>query len=202
MILNNMKAFLIFLNIFALIPKDMMLPKRRTAVLNNKMHFKNFCFEINPAFIEIMHNRNIDCQPLLNGISSVKNGSVLPVEIQGRGYFFGERASEHASVLEMLHKKEEPGWLYLPSGQAYYAFLKKLSISFDALKNRYNYSFLFIENVNGKRPVRLFDFTVAGENENMFEIAKRCRISVERLMELNNYKNPFEVKAGDRVVLK
>jgi len=170
--------------------------------LNNKMRFKNFCFKSNPAFLEITHNRMVHNQPLLNGKSRVENGAVLPAEIQGKGCLFGSRAAEDAAVLEMLHKKAEPGWLYLPCGQAYHAYLKKLSVSFDAERNRYDYSFLFVENVNEKQPVRPLDFTLAGENENMFEIAQRCGISVERLMALNDYKTPFEVQAGDRVVLK
>ena len=40
------------------------------------------------------------------------------------------------------------------------------------------------------------------DGENLFQIAGRCNVPVERLMALNDFATPFSVNSGDRVVIK
>ncbi|MDE6110735.1 MAG: hypothetical protein K2F65_02340, partial [Eubacterium sp.] len=82
------------------------------------------------------------------------------------------------------------------------AYLSSLDIKEDAKKSCISYSISFIEKNSGKQSEYDFGFTYAEDNENMFDIAFRCNQSIERLMELNNFANPFSVKKGDKVVLQ
>lgn len=189
-------------NIFALILKDMTAKSWQVTVMKGKMQFKDFVFDVNPSVIEVHRQRNIHEKTLLSGRCKVRNGAEHPVQISGKGVFYGDAAYENYAMLEMLYRKSSAGWLYLPSGDAYRVYFKELTVSYDSAKNRCEYSFLFVECTNIKKPFYDFRFTVAEENENMFHIADRCRVSVESLMELNDYKTPFSVQAGDRVVLK
>ncbi len=170
--------------------------------MKGKMRFKGFEFDVNPALIKVSRKRIINEKPLLSGISRVKSGAFQPVEISGKGVFYGDSAFKNSATLEMLYQSSNEGWLYLPCGGAYKVYFKELAVSYDSVKNNIEYSFLFVEGTNSKKPFHDFSFTVAGENENMFQIADRCRVSVEQLMALNDYKTPFSVQTGDRVVLK
>ena len=49
---------------------------------------------------------------------------------------------------------------------------------------------------------RDFKYTFAKAGENAFEIANRCDISVNDIMLFNDFKTPFDIKTGDRVVLR
>ena len=170
--------------------------------MKGKMKFKGFSFDVNPASVEVYHKRNISEKALLSGRSRVRDEAVCPTEIHGKGCFYGENAYESLSALETLHSKGGEGWLYLPQGSVYKVYFKELSFCFNADKNRYDYSFVFIECMNGKKPLYNFSFTIALNDENLFQIADRCNTPVEQLMALNDYKTPFAVSAGDRVVLK
>lgn len=170
--------------------------------MKGKMKFKDYVFDVNPSHIEVRHKRSINEKRLLNGRSRVQSGALHPAEIYGKGCFYGDTAYERLAVLEALHKKGGAGWLYLPQGSAYKVYFKELTVSFNSDKNRYEYSFLFAECTNNKKPLYDFSFTIARENENLFQLADRCSVGIERLMELNDYKTPFSVSAGDRVVLK
>ena len=180
----------------------MTVMKRQVQTVKGKMRFKGFSFDVNPNFIEIRHRRIINEKALLNGKSRVTGGALCPAEITGRGSFYGVSAPEKLQMLESLHKKGGEGWLYLPQGGAYKVYFKELTFSFNADKNRYEYSFVFVECTNSKKPSFDFSYTVADDGENLFQIARRCRVPVERLMELNDFATPFSVDPGDKVVLK
>lgn len=170
--------------------------------MRGKMSFKGFSFDVNPSFIEIRHKRIISEKALLNGRSRVNSGALCPAEITGGGCFYGNNASEKLAMLEALHKKGGAGMLYLPQGSAYKVHFKELVFSCNADKNRYEYSFVFVECTKNKKPSFDFSYTLADDGENLFQIAGRCNVPVERLMALNDFATPFSVNSGDRVVLK
>jgi len=145
---------------------------------------------------------NISETALAESSSAVENISRNAAVIKGEGEFYGESAAEKAAALEALYKSSEPGWLFLPDGGCYDAYFKDLTVKTDAKRSCIFYSFSFIENCSGKKAEYDFEVTYAQQGENMFDIAFRCKTAVETLMRLNDYKNPFAVCAGDRVVLK
>lgn len=166
------------------------------------MRYKNFVFETNPAKISITNSRNINEKPLFNIDSAVSNISRNAVVITGSGSVYGENAFEFAAELKRLSFSSESGWLFLPNGESYDVFFRELSVEIDSKKSGIYYTFCFVENCNHKKEKFNFDFTYAKKDENMFDIAYRCNKSVETLMRINNYKNPFDISEGDRVVLE
>lgn len=166
------------------------------------MRYKDFVFESNPKLVCVNSSRNIREVSLIDSGSAVENISRNAAVISGEGAFYGEKANEHAAALEALQHSSDSGWLFLPDGGCYNAYFKELSVKKDAGKNCVFYSFSFVENCSRRKEEYDFEETYAQEGENMFDIAFRCKTAVETLMKLNNYKNPFAVSAGDRVVLK
>ncbi len=167
-----------------------------------KMKYKNFEFPLNPYLIKVKHSRNIAENPIIDSDSAVYNVSKNASVISGEGCFFGEKAFDFASELERLSKSDSSGWLFIPSGNCFDAYLKDLTIKSDAKRSEVFYSFTFIENCNHSNNQREIDFIYANKDENFFDIANRCEIPIEKLLELNNRKNPFDIYDGDKVVLR
>lgn len=167
-----------------------------------KMKYKDFEFPLNPSVIKVKHSRNISEKSLFDSDSAVYNISKNASVISGEGSFFGEKAFEYAGELEKINKESSSGWLFLPNGSCFDAYFKELTIKSDAKKNDVFYTFTFIENCNHKKNEREIEFVYAKEGENLFDVAYRCGISLETILELNNFKNPFDISVGDKVVLK
>ena len=47
-----------------------------------------------------------------------------------------------------------------------------------------------------------FGYTLAAENENLFDIAARTGVGIEKIIDFNSFEEPFSVREGDRVWLK
>ena len=80
-------------------------------------------------------------------------------------------------------------------------FFSDLKLSADAQENRIEYSFTFIEEVNAKRRHFDFGYTFALPDENLYDVANRCGVKVERLAEANGYRDLFSLSEGDKIWL-
>lgn len=166
-----------------------------------KMKFKNFIFPSNPAEIEVYTSTNIQSKSIYDSNSKTENVSVNPITIKGRGAFFGDKAEEHCLYLQHLLKDRTTGELMLPSSAGINAFLTEFTYSKNCKLSNMTYSFIFTEDCSQKTEIRKFNCTIAGKDENAFEIANRCNISVSDIMRLNDFETPFSIKQGDKVVL-
>lgn len=165
------------------------------------MRYKGFEFPMNPSVIETKYSGNIKETPLLESDSAVEAASINAAVISGEGSFFGEDAFAFAAELERLSASAESGWLFLPGGGCFDAYLKELTVKTDAKKNEVFYTFKFIENCSHRKNELRLDFVTARDGENLFDIAYRCKAPLEKIMELNDFKSPFDIKAGDKVML-
>ena len=167
-----------------------------------RLKYKNFEFPANPSKIEILSSSNCNGKPIFNGNSAVENVSVNPVIVTGNGEFFGEGGENYCATLQNILKSTESGWLFLPSAPPVKAYFTEFKFSKDTKRNSVLYSFKFTEDCTDRKAERLFKYIVAEEGENAFEIANRCKVSVNDIMRLNDLKSPFEISKGDRVVLR
>ena len=167
-----------------------------------KMKFKDFEFPSNPAVIRTKLSSNVRENPLFQRDSAVYNISRNATVISGEGSFWGEERFTASALLKKLRSSNSSGWLFLPDGSCYNAFFTSLTVEENAKKGCVSYSFSFTENCAHVKEEYDFGFTLALENENMFDIAHRCGVAVETLMRLNDFKTPFSVKEGDKVVLR
>lgn len=167
-----------------------------------KMKFKDFEFPDNPLFIETAMAQSVRENLMLSGDFIVSCNAEKATVIKADGCFWGEKAADASLKLKVLMKNREAGWLFLPDGSCFNAFMASLEIKEDAKKNCVSYNISFIEKCTAKRSKYNFYFTYAQDDENMFDIAHRCDKSIEDLMKLNDFSNPFSVKNGDKVVLQ
>ena len=167
-----------------------------------KMKFNDFVFPSNPAELEISLSTNFSLSPVFGKGSNVQNVSVNPAVIKGRGEFYGERAEESCHYLQHMLRLKTSGILLLPCASSFKAFLTEFTFVKNADKGGISYTFVFTESSNSRVEERHFCCTTAKENENAFVIANRCGISVNEIMKNNSFKTPFDIKEGDRVVLR
>ena len=167
-----------------------------------KMKFKDFEFPSNPFFVKTEMAQRIKESPVLSGEACVFSIADRATVIKADGCFWGEEAEEASLKLKILMKSRKAGWLFLPDGSCFNVYLSSIDIKEDAKKNSVSYSISFIERSSSKQEEYNFGFTYAKENVNMFDIAFRCDKSIENLMKLNDFSNPFSVKKGDKVVLQ
>lgn len=171
-------------------------------IADMKMKFKDFEFPSNPTVIKTELSNNVRENPLFGSDSAVYSVSRNAAVISGEGSLWGEERFTASALLKKLHSGSEAGWLFLPDGSCCNAFFTSLTLTEDAKRGCISYSFSFTENCLHKKEEYDFGFTVALENENMFDIAHRCGVAIETLMRLNDFKTPFSVKEGDKVVLQ
>lgn len=167
-----------------------------------KMKFKDFEFPSNPAVIKTRLSANVREAPLFDGDSAVYNVSRNAAVISGQGSLWGEERFIASALLKRLQQSSKAGWLFLPDGSCYNAFFTSLTLEENAKKGCVSYSFSFTENCFHTKEKHDFGFTLARENENMFDIAHRCGVPIETLMRLNDIETPFDIAEGDKVVLK
>ena len=122
-------------------------------------------------------------------------------QIKGNGKFVGSNAGEKAHELIKVFQSKGSSFLFshdLPPMRAYFS---SLDISYNAVEECVDYSFEFIEDSDAKNPIRNFGYTFALANENLYDIANRTSVGVEKLFKCNNYPDLFSVREGDKVWL-
>lgn len=165
-----------------------------------KLKYKDFEFPVNPGSINISSSTNCRSKSVFGKNSVTENVSVNPVTVTGDGEFFD--GTEVCAELQNMLKDKSSGWLYIPSAAPVKAFFTEFKFSKSNKKNSVAYSFKFTEDCTDRSARINFRFTIAEEGENAFEIANRCNASVNDIMSLNDIKSPFDINAGDRVVLR
>ncbi|MCM1285171.1 MAG: LysM peptidoglycan-binding domain-containing protein [Acetobacter sp.] len=167
-----------------------------------KLTYRDYVFPTNPKKIEMFSDTKINTTSIFNENSVVENISVNPVIIRCSGELFGDDGRECCDKMQLYLKEQISGWLFAPEISPIEAFLTAFSYSRSASNNSISYEIVFTERCNDKKIRADIEYTVCKNSENMFEIANIYGVSVEQLMRLNNIASPFELKKGDRVVLR
>jgi hypothetical protein len=164
--------------------------------------YKDYQFPSNPQSIEISLSSNCNSSAIFDGNSVTENVSINPIVVTGSGEIYGDSGDEYCSYLGNMLKDKSSGWLLLPSAMAIKAYFTKFKFSRDNKKNSVSYSFEFTEDCTDRSAKKQFKYTIALDNENAFDIANRCDVSVNDIMSLNDFGTPFEIISGSKVVIR
>ena len=167
-----------------------------------KMRYKDFVFPQNPRYIEISTKRDLITESVYGEKSNVEDIAQKPIVVVGNGTFYSDDAQSLCSYLSHLLKQGTPGELHCPSLYPINAYFEKFVYSQNATKDAIDYSFSFVEVCDEKKEKLELDYTLAFDGENAFDIAYRTGVSVDEIMERNSFPTPFDIKTGDKVVLK
>lgn len=165
-----------------------------------KMTFGDFEFPVNPKKIKISASSNTDEVPAVDTGVKSRRISQNPLIITGHGELYGGSAQEYCGEFLKLIKSPSPDWLFVPMSAPIFALFTEFSFSSDAVKNSIVYDFKFVQ-AEDKKDVRCnFGYTYVLAGENAFDVAHRCGVSVNRIMELNDFVTPFDLNEGDKAV--
>ena len=167
-----------------------------------KMSYGGFTFNANPSSIKTELSKEIVSAVIPFKKSKTGVISKKPATVSGSGSFCGSGAREQAQRLLAVYKKEGADYLFTPVSEPVKAFFTSLVFSVNADKERIDYTFTFTQEESAEKGVCDFGYTVAEKGENLFDISFRTETPLERIVDLNGFKNPFCVREGDRVWLK
>lgn len=164
-----------------------------------KMKYGNFEFPSNPQTISADFSIGVKTDSIINKTGVTQRAASKPAVISGSGRFYGKDAGESCSRLSFMMKSEDSFWLFCPGIYPIKAYLSQFSYQLDCAGQGASYAFTFTEDCAGKAFQRTLLFTVAKEDENAFDIADRCRVSVDDIMRLNDMETPFDITPGRRI---
>lgn len=167
-----------------------------------KMKFGELEFPSNPKTIKAEISSKVIYSPVYGGISKTEKITDKPTVISGSGMIFSDDGVEFCQRLSRMIKAKKSSWLFCPGIYPIKAFLSDFTYQLDSKSNGVDYRFSFVEDCANISVKRDFCFTVAGENENAFDIAYRCGVSVDDVMRLNDIATPFDFSNGERVRIR
>lgn len=166
-----------------------------------KLCYKGLVLDTNPSSIRINKKKNVTKRSVPFGTYRTQEISTAPTVISGEGAFVGASAYENASELMRIFDEKGSAHLFVPDAMALKAYFTKLDVSYDAARNRVDYSFEFTQDNDRKGTSYNFGFTYARGGENLYDIANRCNIDTQSLFRSNDYQDMFSVQEGDKVWL-
>lgn len=167
-----------------------------------RMKFGDLEFPSNPKTIKAEISSSVAYSPVYGGKSKTEKIADKPTVISGNGMFFSENGVEYCQRLSRMMKSNKSSWLFCPGIYPIKAFLSDFSYQLDSKKSGVYYSFSFTEDCTKVSAERALLFTVVEENENAFDIADRCGVSVDDIMRLNNIATPFDIALGGRIRIR
>lgn len=165
------------------------------------MSYKGFEAEVNPSSIELVMQREAATEKTLFSHAITSQKQERPSVIRGSGIICKGDAQRKAFELSTLFKSSGSAYLFLPVIAPVRVYFTKLKITADKNDGTLKYDFEFTEDCGSKKRYNAFNYTYAKAGENLFDIANRTGVSAEKLARLNDFKNLFSVKEGDRVWL-
>ena len=167
-----------------------------------KMSYKGFVFKANPTEIKTEFSRKTASRIIPFKHSGTGVICQSPAVIKGRGKFCGEGERAQAQSLYSVFKKEGAAYLFSPVFVPVKAHFTNLEFSVNSEKECIEYAFTFTQEENLQKGSFDFGYTLAAEGENLFDVAGRTHTPIEKIIDLNRFKNPFSVREGDRIWLK
>ncbi len=167
-----------------------------------KMRFKDFVFDTNPSYIQVITSRDTSTASIYNGKGITQDISQKPIIVKGKGMFFGSNADEKCARLSYLLRQGGAGELHCPSLYPIEAIFTEFKYDSNATLGKIEYEFEFTQVCDDKKEIAPLDYLTAQNGENAFDIAARAGRSVDEIMKANDFESPFSIKKGDRVNLK
>lgn len=166
-----------------------------------KAKYKGFELPVNPSCLEVLSSTNCESKGSISANSFCENVFVNPTVVTGQGELYGDKGGEYCSLIQNMLKSTSSDWLFIPGFAPIKAFLTEFKYSRSVSNGAYQYSFKFVEDCKGKSAKRFVAYTIAQRGENAFDIADRCGIAVDDVMSLNDFKSPFDISEGEKVVI-
>lgn len=171
------------------------------------LEFCDFCWQQNPTTLSVSHARQTQVQsvPYLGDI--VQDFGKRRITVTGEGVFVGDRAISLFQQLSQFYREETVGVLKLLGLPPIMAKLVELELVGKINPDKVGYRFVFWEDMTTPLPKSAQEsldrgYVVAGEADNLWQIANESHTTVERLLSKNpTIQWPGYLKEGQKVML-
>lgn len=162
--------------------------------------FREFQFPVNPQNLEIRENDRVRVVPLARDGHWIDERPLHPSSVKGTGIFTGVQSPRDFERLRREFVKGGSGVLLLGGYRIMDAVFRSLTCT-GRQGDSVGYSFEFVETPveknSAEQVVHLVD-----EGENMWDIADKYGMQIERLMALNpSVSAPEDIRPGEEVFL-
>lgn len=165
------------------------------------MKYKGFELNINPKDFTICTKKKISESVVpYDNFASDEIGKFAS-RVTGSGVFYGNDAVQKAHELLRLFNKKGSDYLFLPSGDTLKCYFEKLEVKYSSSYDRVEYSFGFLEDIGNQKDSYSFGYTYANDRENLFDVANRTGVKIEKLVEANDFQSIYAVSKGDKIWL-
>lgn len=165
-----------------------------------RLKYKGYTFPKNPKSIVISASKHLS-ENKINGYRTqtteiCKNPCIITVEGG-----ITQNITEETEKLKKLQSEKDSGYLQIPYADTYDAFFEKIEFKISAKNEKIIYKATFKENQKERLDTVKITKTTVLKGENLFDISARTGISVEKLIEINNLKSPFDIEENREVTL-
>lgn len=166
------------------------------------MRYKSHTWNYNPSSIKLLSQKEVIQQKIPMADNVLQNFGRNARVITGKGYLVGEDCFSQYDEMWKLHCSRESGILSVPDFAVMRACFTHLEIVGEPTDKMITYSFTFVEEMDTQREKSPITFHIVEGNQSLWDIGYIHSVTVEELLRLNpQYKNPFDVKENDEVVL-
>ena len=146
-----------------------------------KMSYRGLCFEVNPKTVKVEFKRAQSTAVIPRHRARAEEICELPAVISGTGRLYGSDARAKMQSFLSVYKKGGAAYLFSPVFPPVKAYFTSLTFSVSAEEDCIEYAFSF---------------------KDLFDIANRTGVSIEKIIALNSFEDPFSVTEGEKVWLK
>lgn len=166
-----------------------------------KMSYKGFSFDANPSSLTARYSKNVSKKRIPFSASASQEVGPSEAVISGEGSFVGAGAMKRAHELLRIYNKKGSDYLFCPHALPIKAYFSELDISYSSAENKVSYCFTFVQDSSEKASDYSFKYTIANAGENLFDVANRTGVDIEKIVASNDYEDLFSISEGDKVWL-
>lgn len=166
-----------------------------------RLQFKDFLFPANPYTVEISTAKTLSDQKAPGWRTTTQEICADPAVITVQGELYGDTAREEMHAMTALQRESGSGELYIPYDDSRRVFFEKLTFTIAADGERITYRAVFKEDMRAPKPICVVTKTAVQSGENLFDIAARCGVPLEALIQRNGLKSPFDITEGQEILI-
>lgn len=166
-----------------------------------RLQFKDYAFPANPYTLRISAAKTLTSQKAPGWHTATQEICADPLTITAEGELYAGEAREQMHAMLALQRETGSGELYIPYDDSRRVFFEELTFTIAADGETITYTAVFKEDMQTPKKICAVTTTTAEAGENLFDIAARCGVSLEKLIERNNLKSPFDITEGQEVLL-
>lgn len=166
-----------------------------------RLQFKDYIFPANPYSVKICGAKTLCDQKAPGWRTTTQEICAEPLAVTVQGELYGKDAREQMHTMLALQRERGSGELCIPYDDSRRVFFEELTFTIAADGEKITYTAVFREDMQTQKKICAITQTTVMDGENLFDIAARCGVALEALIERNGLRSPFDITEGQVIRL-